>query len=318
MAMAEEWLDTQVARQTFEAEGIVALELTAVDGQPLPVGEAGAHIDVDLGQGLVRQYSLCGDPADTGRYRLGVLLEPASRGGSAAMHRVAGVGSRLRIRPPRNTFRLDETSPFSVLLAGGIGVTPLIAMAFRLHGLGKPFDLQYCVRTRSRAAFADELASGLFGASVTLNMDDEPKGGGPVAALKAAPPGAHVYICGPAGFIDAMEAAAIEAGFGPERRHVERFSVVPQAGESFVVVAARSGVDVEVGADTSIADALIAAGIDVQLSCEAGVCGTCLTRIIEGSPDHRDQFQTDAEKATGGQMTVCCSRSLSPRLVLDI
>lgn len=317
--MTDEWLVTKVARRALEADGIVSLELTAADERPLPHAEAGGHVDVDVGQGLIRQYSLCGDPADGSRYRLGILLEPASRGGSAAMHHGAAVGERLLVRPPRNTFRLHEASPFSLLLAGGIGVTPLMSMAHRLHGLGRPFDLQYCVRSRSRAAFADELVSGPFGAAVTLNVDDEPKGGaGPIAALEQAPPGTHVYICGPAGFIDAMVDAAIKAGYETERRHVERFTVVPEAGESFVVVAARRGVEVEVGPDQTIADALIEAGIDVQLSCEAGVCGTCLTRVIEGLPDHRDQFQTDEEKAVGGQMTICCSRSFSPRLVLDV
>lgn len=317
--MADEWLVMEVARRAIEAEGIVSLVLTAADGRPLPPAEAGAHIDVDVGPGLIRQYSLCGNPADDSHYRLGVLLEAASRGGSAGMHRGAGVGERLRVRPPRNTFPLHEASPFSLFLAGGIGVTPLMSMAYRLHELDRPFDLQYCVRSRSRAAFADELVSGPFGAAVTLNLDDESNGGaGPIAALERAPPGTHAYICGPSGFIDAMVVAATKAGYEAERRHVERFTIVPQAEDSFMVVAARRGIEVEVGPDKTIADALIDAGIDVQLSCEAGVCGTCLTRVIEGLPDHRDQFQTDQEKAVGGQMTICCSRSFSPRLVLDV
>ncbi len=317
----EEWLDLIVADRADVAEGIVSIDLvSATPQQQLPRFEPGAHIDVAVGANLVRQYSLCGDPADADRYRLGVLLEPASRGGSVAIHRGFNRGDRVRAHPPRNTFRLDPAAPHSLLFAGGIGVTPMIAMAHALHSARRSFTLHYCVRSQSRAAFWSELNQAPFGNKVVLHREDDPglQAFDPVSLLQTVPFGTHAYICGPAGFISAVATAAGSAGYGPDRLHIERFVAQTGGSGSFTVHASRSGIEVEVGPGQTIASALMNAGIDVELSCEAGVCGTCLTRVIEGTPDHRDQFQTEAEKRSGDHITICCSRSHSLRLVVDL
>jgi vanillate O-demethylase ferredoxin subunit len=309
-----------IAERKAEADGIISLELVAADGGPLPPFEAGAHIDVHVGPGLVRQYSLCNNCAERHRYRLGVLLEGQSRGGSQALHRLAP-GQQVSISRPRNNFRLLETARHSILVAGGIGITPLMTMAHRLQAIGAAFDFHYCARTRRRAAFLDELLGSTFGANVSAHYDDGEKQQLFTGEryLSQPAPDTHLYVCGPTGFMDYVTNGAKSFGWRPECVHVEYFSAnVDTSGGAFTLEAHRSGRTFTVPSDKTISQVLYENGIDVPLSCEQGVCGTCLIPVIQGIPDHRDIFQTDAEKAGNTHVTICCSRSKSATLVLDL
>ncbi len=314
-----------VDRRVDDRGDIMRLDLVAPDGADLPPFEAGAHVDVhvdvhvDDGEvHLVRQYSLCGDPADRSRYRLGILDDPQSRGGSRALHRLAQLGTRLTVGTPRNLFGLDAQAPETVLVGGGIGVTPLLAMAHALHGQGRRFTLHYCTRTRARTAFLDEIEALAFRDKIVLHFDDD----GPLVPERDLPPasaGGHLYTCGPSGFMDFVISSAQSLGYGTARIHREYFNAeVDESGAGFEVEAARSGVRVHVAEGVSIAAALKAAGVAVNLSCESGVCGTCLVDVLDGIPDHRDKFLTDEEREAGDQMLICCSRARGAKLVLDI
>lgn len=318
-------LRVRVARRIASTQDIVVLELASVSGAALPAFEAGAHIDVHVsnGQGgeIVRQYSLCSDPADRMRYRIGVLRDRASRGGSIAVHETLKEGVELTISAPRNHFPLAADSGKAYLFGGGIGVTPMIAMAHTLHQRGQDFELHYSSQAPEQAGFLDELKATPFAASVSLHFDagGPPYHADPSAILAGAPPGAHVYVCGPKGYMDWVMDAARAQGFAPERIHFEFFQVeVRTGGDSFTVVAQASGKEVVVDPEETITSALERIGIRIQVSCEQGICGTCMCTVLEGTPDHRDSYQTDEEKEANDQVTVCCSRSLTPRLVLDL
>jgi vanillate monooxygenase ferredoxin subunit len=316
---ARVWLDAIIARRRTAAEDVVVLDLVPAGGATFPRYEAGAHVDVEVAPGLIRQYSLCGD--EEGRYRIAVLRESASRGGSAGIHTGFAEGRRIRIGRPTNNFPLVPGAAPAVLAAGGIGVTPLIAMARSLAAADRPFELHYCVRSERRAAFLDELRTSAFADRVRLHFDNGPveQRFVPADVVAAHQPDAHLYVCGPDGFMDCVIAAAIDAGWPAERIHLERFGAeVDTAGEQFVVEARISGCTVTVGPDQTIAQALEAAGVEIPLSCEEGVCGTCLTRVLDGVPDHRDLYQTDEEKAANLWIACCSSRARSPRLVLDV
>lgn len=319
--MSDQLLKVVVRKREEQGEGVVVLDLGHPSGQPLPAFEAGAHIDIHLKSGLVRQYSLCGDPANAGAYRLGVLKDPASRGGSLAVHELLQEGREIEISLPRNHFPLAGDAKRSILIGGGIGITPMVAMAYALNALDSDFDLHYCGRSRSRSAFLDELGNAAFAPRLHTHFDDEageqkldlPK------VLGTPQAGVHVYVCGPAGFMDWVIAQALAAGYTDDHVHREYFQVeVDASGEGFEVVAQRSGKTVQVAEGQSIVDALTAVGIKIEVSCEQGVCGTCLCDVIEGEPDHRDVYLTDDEKSANDQILVCCSRAKSKKLVLDI
>ncbi|PXW99365.1 vanillate O-demethylase ferredoxin subunit [Sphaerotilus hippei] len=323
--MSTELLDVVVRQPTLQGQSVAIFHLEDASGRPLPAFSAGAHVDLHLPGGLVRPYSLCSDPADTHHYRLGVLKDPASRGGSVAVHQhLLSEGTRLAISAPRNHFPLDESAPHSVLAGGGIGITPMLAMAARLHATGASFELHYCVRSRAQAAFLDELVQAPWAARVTVHADDEAADTrlAPQALLRAAPAGSHLYVCGPSGFMDWVLAEAEAAGLPAAQRHREYFSapiVTPAAGDQPVeIVARRSGRTVVAAADETLRSALERVGIKVQVSCEQGVCGTCACTVLEGEPEHRDAYLTDEEREANDQILVCCSRARSARLVLDI
>jgi vanillate O-demethylase ferredoxin subunit len=317
--VASDRLALVVARREVVGTGVVHFELRSAEGQALSPFEAGAHVDVHIRPDLVRQYSLCGDPADTSRYRLAVRLEAQSRGGSASMHADLREGDRLQVGPPRNQFPLARAASRAVLIAGGIGITPLMAMVHALNRAGVPFHLHYCVRSRTGAAFLDELAAAPFAGHVSLHADDDAVSHFDASVLPPAQAGTHLYVCGPGPFMDARIAEAKAAGWADDHLHLERFSnEVDRTGDVFTVTAVRSGVTVTVAAQESIAEALIREGVDVALSCEQGVCGTCLVDVLEGVPDHRDCYLTDAEKAANRQMTICCSRAKTASLALDV
>jgi ferredoxin-NADP reductase/phenylpropionate dioxygenase-like ring-hydroxylating dioxygenase large terminal subunit len=314
-------IPVMIARVTREAERVVALDLVACDGGELPEFAAGAHIDVHVATGIVRQYSLCGDPADRSRYRIAVLLEAASRGGSATIHDAFHAGRRVRITAPRNNFALDAAAPRHVLVAGGIGVTPLIAMAHALHRAGADFTLHYCAHSRETAPFLAELEASPFRDAIDIHLGaDKAAPRFDAAAVLAREAGAHVYVCGPARLQDQVAAAAAGLAWETARVHRERFTAdVDRGGDPFTVVAARGGITVEVPPGRGIAQVLAEHGVAIPISCEQGVCGTCVTRVLKGEVDHRDLFLTDAEKATHERMTVCCSRARAGEvLVLDV
>jgi vanillate O-demethylase ferredoxin subunit len=314
-------IKVRVASRAAVADDIVGLDLVHAEGGQLPPFSAGAHVDLFLGNGLTRQYSLCNDPADPSRYRIAVLREPASRGGSAFVHDALVKGATLTISPPRNLFALDEAGREHLLFAGGVGVTPILAMAHRLHALAAPFTLYYCARSRSRAAFLEELASAPFASSVRLAFDDEPDTRLDLDQILAAPtPERRIYVCGPSGFMSFVTEGAAARGWTPAQVRKEHFAapIASNENQPFELVLASNGQVVPVTADQTAAEALEAAGVFVPLSCEQGVCGTCLTRVVEGEIDHRDAFQTDEEKAVGDHFTPCCSRALGPRLVIDL
>lgn len=320
MATAETIIRLRIDRRDVAAEGIIRLDLVSADGGVLPPFEAGAHVDIHIAPGLVRQYSLTNDPRQRDRYVLGILRDPASRGGSAAIHETFRVGDEISAGLPRNQFRLVENAARTILLAGGIGVTPMLAMAQRLNALAAPFELHYCARSRSRAAFLDLIAESPFAERVTTHFDDEAaEQRFDAAAVLMPDPSAHLYVCGPTGFMDHVLTTARSLGWAEDRLHVEYFSAAPEmTGAGFTVRAARSGGEFAIPEDASIAQVLLRAGIAIPLSCEQGICGACLTPVLEGRPDHRDMFQTDEEKAANTQITVCCSRALSSLLVLDL
>lgn len=316
---AADMLEVTIVGRTVEADGIISLDLAACDGHPLPTFEAGAHVDVHVAPGVVRQYSLCSDPAKSDAYRLAILLEAASRGGSSGIHGQFELGQTMRIGAPRNAFRLVEEADRSILMAGGIGVTPIYAMAHRLRALEADFAFHYCTRSGARTAFRAELLQASFADRLTIHVDDEGTAIDLDATLAEPSAGTHLYICGPGGFIDYVKAAAERLGWAKANVHVEHFGAeIDSVGESFTVEARSSGMSFTILGDQTIAQVLLAAGIDVPLSCEQGVCGTCLTRVIEGTPDHRDMFLSEDEHKSGEEIAICCSRSKTPILVLDI
>ncbi|WP_138465539.1 PDR/VanB family oxidoreductase [Poseidonocella sp. HB161398] len=308
-----------VAERIEDRGGILRLRLT---GDALPPVTAGAHLDLHLpALDLWRQYSLCSDPAGTGAYEIGVLKDPASRGGSEAVHRLAVPGASFTVEGPRNHFPLEETAAKTVLFGGGIGITPLIAMAHRLHALGRDFTLHYCTRSEGVTAFLDVLRTAAFVDRVVFHFDD-----GAAAQrldlardLPAPEAGTHLYVCGPQGFMDWVIAAAEAAGHAGSHVHREYFSAeIDATGGTFEVEAAISGITVTVGPEDTIAKALARAGVKIEVKCEEGVCGTCVTDVISGGIDHRDCFLTEEEREEGEMICACCSRASGPKLVLDI
>ncbi|UUX94575.1 PDR/VanB family oxidoreductase [Aquabacterium sp. J223] len=316
-------LTVRVARKTVEAEGIAGFELVAADGSELPAFDAGAHIDVHAPGGLLRQYSLCNPPGERHRYLIGVLRDPASRGGSVAMHDGLKEGDTLQISAPKNHFPLVEDAPRSLLFAGGIGVTPILAMAERLHALGRDFTFHYACRSPARTAFTERIRASGFADKVLFHHDDgaaEQKLDLP-SALKSPAAGTHLYVCGPKGFLEAVRAQAADAGWPEANVHYEYFAGVEAhsaADRHFDVVIKSSGAVIRVEAAQTVVQALEANGVFVPVSCEQGVCGTCLTRVLEGEVEHKDLYLTPEEQAANDQFLPCCSRAKSERLVLDL
>jgi ferredoxin-NADP reductase len=313
--------DLAVQRRTAASDGVVALDLGAPEGQDLPGWEAGAHIDLMLGDDLVRQYSLCGDPRDVGTWRIGVLLDPNSRGGSRYVHDNLHEGASVRVRGPRNHFALVD-SPRYRFIAGGIGITPILPMVEAADRAGCEWTLLYLGRARSSMAFAEEI-SARYGPRATVWPDDENEIFNLETLLKEPEDDTLVYCCGPEPLLTAVEQ---HCAHWPEGSlHIERFaaksipsSASSEALEAFEVVCHRSGITVEVSADISILEALEDADVSILGSCYEGVCGTCEAKILEGIPVHRDSVLTEAEQASGTVMMPCVSRSRTERIVLDL
>jgi ferredoxin-NADP reductase len=316
-------LMVSVSAVTREAQDIVAIDLSDPEGGPLPPFAAGAHVDVHLPGSLLRQYSLCNAPSERHRYRIAILKEPAGRGGSLAMHQLKP-GDRITISAPRNNFPLaGREANFHLLLAGGIGITPMMAMLEELQARKAEFKLHYCTRSFERTAFIGRLAPLIDEGKVVLHHDGgDPSRGLDIAATLAEPqPAQHVYICGPQGFMTAAKASV--GAWPPHAVHFEHFSAQPLTEEEaawdnvpFQISIRSTGEVLDVPPGTSIVQVLRTHGIEIETSCQDGYCGTCITRYLEGEPVHRDSVLSEVERRN--YVMVCRARSRGPVLVLDI
>lgn len=312
--------DVVVKNRHVEGGNIAVMEFESATSTTLPKVEAGAHIDVHLPNGMVRQYSLCQNPNDEGKFRLGILRDPESRGGSVSAFDEIKDGMQIQVSEPKNLFPLLKAK-HSVLIGGGIGITPLITMAYQLAHEGASFELHYCGASPEKCAFVDEIKNGELAQYTTFHFKSEGASHRAFfeSAIKDIDSESHIYTCGPVGFMDWVINLATTHDFPEQQIHKEYFQVeTDTSGDSFEVVAERSGKIIMVEAGETILQALAKEGIEIEMSCEQGVCGTCMCDVIEGEPDHRDVYFTDEEKASNEQILVCCSRSKTPRLVLDI
>lgn len=319
MNAAERMQQVRLKRISFEAENVNSYELVAIEGDLVPF-TAGSHIDLHLSNGMIRSYSLVNDSSERHRYVIAVNKDAASRGGSRFIHDRLGVGDILTVSRPKNNFALHENAAHSVLIAGGIGITPLLSMIRHLEALGRSWELFYAARTRKTAAFLDELIRPDIRRNVHLNLDQEPgaKMLDVAVIASSAPRDAHLYCCGPVTMLEAFEAATADRA--ADHVHVEYFKAreKPAVEGGFEVRLARSNRTIIVPAGNTILDAVLNAGVAVNFACTEGVCGTCETRVIEGVPDHRDLFLSQEEQAANKSMMICCSGSKSPTLVLDL
>ena len=311
-------LAVEVASVERVSDGLAVYDLTPVGGGELPEWTAGAHIDVVVAPEYLRQYSLAGDPADRTRFRIGVLREDGGKGGSALLHRIFAPGRRIFVSRPINHFALDPEATRVILVGGGIGITPLLAMAHELHAEGRDFALHYSGRTRTQMAFLDDIAAAPWADRVTLHVSEEAGRADLDALLPDWTPGTHVYSCGGAAFMEAVMAAAEGRGFPEDAAHVEYFTTpdLPDYENHAFTLKLASGAHVEVPADRSAADALIAAGVPVDLKCSDGLCGVCRCGVVSGEVEHRDFVLSKAQRAHS--MILCQSRAAAPGGEIEI
>lgn len=296
---------------------VVAIDLVSPGGGSLPSFDAGSHIETYIRPQIVRPYSICSDPADSRRYRIGVLNDENSRGGSKIICTQWVEGMQIRISEPRNLFPLAPRGGRSVLIGGGIGITPLMAMAHTLTAEQAAFELHYCARDADKAPFLEELSASAFGARVRPHFSATRRFD--LAEDVGAPgPADHLYVCGPQGFMDHVIETAKALGWAEEQIHFEYFDVDTDVTGGPFLVELADGSEYEIPSGRSIADVLIEAGEDVEVSCEKGICGSCIANVVEGTPDHRDHYLTEEEKAANDCIALCCSRALTPRLKLDL
>ncbi len=311
----------RVTGRNDEADHVLSLELAASGGGELPPVEPGSHLIVHLDNDLVRQYSLTDVAGSRDRYHLGILRDPQSRGGSAFIHEQVEIGDLIEVTGPRNHFPLVLGAAHCLLIAGGIGITPILSMARSLHAQGASFELHYCARSRSQAAFVNWLENAPFANRVSFHFDggDPRRGLDLKALLQPLKPGQHLFCCGPAGLMNAVEVAAQHWPRGAV--HFERFKADQDGigdNRPFRLQLARSQLELEVPADRSALDVLREHGFEIESICEEGVCGSCLVDVEAGEIDHRDQILTSEERRDNDVMTVCCSRARGDRLVLDL
>jgi vanillate O-demethylase ferredoxin subunit len=321
--MDRETLQVRVAHKRSEAEDIVGFDLVSAYGDRLPSFSAGAHIDVHVPRGPVRRYSLCNSPTQDTRYQIAVLLDPFSRGGSIGMHSNVHEGDVITISRPRNHFPLEGTTGHPLLLAGGIGVTPILCMAEQLARAGAEFEMHYWTRCESRTAFLSRIRASAFAANVRIQHDDSPvlQRVSLHQVFSNRTDARQAYICGPPGFLEAAREAARRSGWPDEQVHFEYFrprADGTRATGEFEVQIASTGAIYVVPPEKTVLQVLAENAVEVPVSCEQGICGTCITRVLSGEPEHRDMILTPQERARNDQFTPCCSRSRSPRLVLDL
>lgn len=308
------------------ASGILGFDFRPVGGDQWPIAPAGSHIDLHLPNGLVRSYSLVNAPGECHRYLIAVNRDESGRGGSRYMHDQLRVGQMLSISVPRDSFPLNEAAPHSVFIAGGIGITPLWSMIQRLSEIGAPWTLHYSARTPEGAAFARPLALLASRATGRVHMNYD--GGMSCkrldleAIVASAPPDAHVYCCGPIRMLEGFESACSQRDTALVHR--EYFAApaaslpVGTTDLEFTVKLAKTGRTIQISAGMSILDAILNAGVEVSHSCMSGICGACVTNVLDGVPDHRDMVLSDSDRNAGKAMMICCSRSKSPELTLDL
>ncbi|MGX9935176.1 PDR/VanB family oxidoreductase [Advenella kashmirensis] len=316
-------LKVRVAHKSVEARYITGFLLIPADGIELPHFAPGSHIDIYLPNGITRQYSLCNNPEEPNCYRIGVLQESKSRGGSKMLCETVEEGDILEISAPKNHFPLDLNAKKSLLVAGGIGVTPILSMAEALTNSGREFEMHYAARSTDRMGFRERIQESRFAEKTYFHVDDENRAQlfDIERLLTAQDNGTHLYVCGPNGFMDAVLSTARNIGWEDARLHYEFFNAEPidAAGDKkFQIKLAKSGKIVDVLPGQSVVEALKAEGLVIETSCEQGVCGTCLTRVLEGEPIHRDLFLTPEEQAQNDCFLPCCSWSNSSLLVLDL
>lgn len=317
--------ELRVTQMTWEADGVVSVRMTRIESDdPLPAWEPGAHIDVYVPDGTTRQYSLCGDPDDLSSWQIAVLREPEGRGGSAYIHDELRVGDRLLVTRPKNNFLLED-APYHVLIAGGVGITPMMAMAEHLARQGRSFHLTYGGRTAGSMAFRARLSA--LGDRVTFLAEDRDGRPDLEALVKDLPQGGLIYVCGPVSLLRAVQ-AAVDAVHGVDQDLV-RFELFSRAGvepvetealdaDNYELVLAESGHTLRLAPEANILEVVLALGVEVENDCRDGICGSCITPIRSGTVDHRDLVLTKKEQAAMDRMLICVSRPTCPRLELEL
>lgn len=316
-------IQVKVTQLKREAEGILGIELQAADGGTLVPFEPGAHIDVHLADGLIRQYSVCNDAAETDRYRLGVSLSATSRGGSSYLHASLREGDSLTISEPRSLFALSSVAASHRFIAGGIGITPILSMIRWCVRHSVPWHLHYCVRSRTYAAYLDELRA--FGDNVHVHANDE--SGGQTADIQAlvsnVAAAEHVYCCGPDGLMDAVLHHGRQCGIPRENLHFERFTAPPprvadNSERAFTVLLAKQGLRCAVAPNESILESLERHGVHPPFSCREGLCRSCELEVLSGKVEHRDYVLSEDEQMANRSLMICVSRAKSDELVIDL
>lgn len=315
--------EIRVSQKIKIAGQIYYFELTDPNGGILPAFSPGSHIDVDTGEGVIRQYSLCNDPAEQHRYCIAVLLSEVSRGGSKRMHENIHIGDILQINVPRNMFNFSPDSDHTILFAAGIGITPILSMAWALYNSGNKFSLHYCGRKSENMAFMSTIHNLPFFDNITLHITegDINKRINLRNILTPSMPENRIFMCGPESFMNDISQMAKLSGWQEEKIHREDFAPVDHnhiSSNSFTLYLARSGLTIEVNENESALEALLREGIDMNFSCEQGICGSCLTTIIEGEAIHNDAYLTAKEKSENKSFLPCCSRAKSLKLILDL
>lgn len=310
-------MDVRIRQIRYEAEDINSYLLEPIGGGLLPAFDAGAHIDVEIAPGLSRSYSLVNDPMRRGAYEIAVHRSPTSRGGSQRIHAEWRVGQTLQVTGPRNNFPMEESAAHTVMIAGGIGITPMLPMIARLERLGRRWELHYVAATPERAAYVEQVEA--FG-QANVVFDGIPAGARLDLAriCGAAPADAHLYCCGPTGMLDAF--VQINADRPRDHVHIEYFTAETELATEggYLLELSRSGKSIAVKEGETMLDALLSAGVNVGFACAEGICGSCEVKVLDGVPDHRDHFLSDEEKAANGSIMVCCSGAKTPKLVLDL
>ncbi len=310
-------MKARITNIRWESTTINAFRLEPLSGESFPPFTAGAHIDVNLSNGLIRSYSLYNDPAQSNLYEIGVQKDPESRGGSVHIHNTWKAGDIVEISEPKNNFPLHEDAPETILIAGGVGVTPMLSMIARLETLNKPWRLYYGAKSSVRAAFTKKLQDRQ---EVMICIADDPVA--PKLDLDSiileASPEAHIYCCGPQGMLEAFVAKTAQRPSG--RSHIEYFNASTEiaTGGGYSLILAQSGQTIEVNEGETMLDAMLDAGVDIGFACLEGVCGTCKVKVLNGVLDHRDHFLTEEEKSANSAVIPCCSTARSETLELDI
>jgi len=312
-------IQVKITKAAQTAKGIMLYEFTPVDGSLLPEWSAGAHLDIVVAPEFLRQYSMSGDPADRSKYQIAVLREDTGRGGSKLMHRIFEEGRRVFISPPINHFALDATATKTVLMGGGIGVTPLVAMAHELHAQGRDFVLHYSGRSRATMALLDDIAGFDWADRVHLHISDEGTRADMRTLLAGYQKGWHLYTCGADRYMAAVMDAATRAGFPEEARHLEYFSVPEQpeyVNHDFTLRLVKSGKEFTVPADRSATDIMAENGIQIDVKCADGICGVCKCGLVSGEVEHRDFVLSRAQRET--DIILCQSRAAAKDGVIEI